>query len=465
MDGARKTAVGLLIFIGLIVWCLAPVFGQTMTFKFLPDGTMINEHDDPKGYSIERYDPNMRLLETSHYFPGGKRMKMFDKYRYENNMMAERIAYIYTQGYERETYVFNRYGYETEYHHYVSKTEGNWKEDQMTQQGYDERNNVNYFRSKGTRFGYLINKMSRTNYDYANRTRSVVEYEYDANDREISSSSFRSGLADWHFDNAGTFIFDINKHAPNLRPNRVVKWEGTDKHGNRVEKVFVDHEAVTRTFDQNGRVIHIGLGTHNFGDDNKKPIETYKEVIDFVYDRQGRLIQTESKHYSDAKEKIIYEHGRNVVAKRYRMNSNGGWKLVSTKSYANIDEFTPPVRGNGFVSSGVASSVNQNEPNWEPAPNTNTLPSQATKPMSTQSLVNDLNALNIESNEETSLNAFALDAEKLSHIADVLSHTTGTHVSEEQVLALAMQLLIQNYNADLREMNTQYLRDKVSVFD
>lgn len=392
-------------------------------------------------------------------------MKMFDKYRYENNMMAERIAYIYTQGYERETYVFNRYGYETEYRHYVSETEGNWKEDQMTQQGYDERNNVNYFRSKGTRFGYLINKMSRTNYDYANRTRSVVEYEYDANDREISSSSFRSGLADWHFDNAGTFIFDINKHAPNLRPNRVVKWEGTDKHGNRVEKVFVDHEAVTRTFDQNGRVIHIGLGTHNFDDDNKKPVEIYKEVIDFVYDRQGRLVQTESKHYSDAKEKIIYEHGRNVVAKRYRMNSNGGWKLVSTKSYANIDEFTPPARGSGLLSSGVASSVNQNEPNWEPAPNANTLPSQATKPMSTQSLVNDLNALNIESNEGVSLNAFALDAEKLSHIADVLSHTTGTHVSEEQVLALAMQLLIQNYNADLREMNTQYLRDKVSVFD
>ncbi len=82
-----------------------------------------------------------------------------------------------------------------------------------------------------------------------------------------------------------------------------------------------------------------------------------------------------------------------------------------------------------------------------------------------QSLVTDLNGLNIESNQRESLSAFSLDAEKLTHIADVLSYTTGTNVTEEQVLALAMQLLIENYNADLREMNTAYLRDKVSVFD
>lgn len=465
MEATKKVAVGVLIFIGLIVWCLAPVFGQTMTFKFHPDGSMTSEHDSPEGYSIDRFDSEMRLLEAAHYFAGGKRMRMFDKYQYKDNMMVERIAYIYTQGYERETYQFNSFGYETEYRHYSSATEGNWKEDQMTQQGYDERNNVNYFRSKSDRFGYLINKMSRTNYDYANRTRSVVEYEFDANDREISSSSFRSGLADWHFDNMGEFVFNINKHAPNLRPNRVVKWEGTDRNGNRVEKVFVDHEAVTRTFDENGRVIHIGVGTHNIGDDNQTCVESYSELIDFVYDRQGRLIQTESKHYSDEKEKVIYEHGQNVTAKRYRMNKNGGWKLISTKSYANIDIFTPPVRRSGNSGAAVASSVNQNPTNWEPAPATTQLPSQTAKPTVTQSMVNDLNALAIESNESTNLNAFALDAEKLSHIADVLSHATGTRISEEQVLALALQLLIQNYNADLREMNTQYLRDKVSVFE
>ena len=75
--------------------------------------------------------------------------------------------------------------------------------------------------------------------------------------------------------------------------------------------------------------------------------------------------------------------------------------------------------------------------------------------------MNDLNGLEIESKESESLSVFSLDAEKLTHIADVLSHTTGAKVTEEQVLALAMQLLIENYNADLREMNTTYLRDKV----
>lgn len=80
-------------------------------------------------------------------------------------------------------------------------------------------------------------------------------------------------------------------------------------------------------------------------------------------------------------------------------------------------------------------------------------------------VVQDLNGLNIESNESESLNAFSLGAEKLEHIADVLNHATGSKVSKEQVLALAMQLLIENYNADLREMNTAYLRDKVSIFE
>ena len=120
-------------------------------------------------------------------------MKMFDKYRYEDNMLAEKISYIYTQGYERETYKYNQVGYEIESRHYTSQTEGNWVEDHYMIQGYDERNNRNYFRVKGTAYG-KVNSMSRTNYDYVNRTRSVIEYEFDANDREISSRKLQKRI-------------------------------------------------------------------------------------------------------------------------------------------------------------------------------------------------------------------------------------------------------------------------------
>ena len=201
-----------------------------------------------------------------------------------------------------------------------------------------------------------MNILIRTNYDYVNRTRAGIEYEFDANDREISSHSFRSGLADWHFESPDVFVFDINKHAPNLRPNRVVKWEGSDKNGNRVEKVFVDHEAVTRTFDDAGRVIHIGFGTHNFDDSHVKCEETYRVLGDFNYDRQGRLIQSEIKFYNDALEKTVFEHGKNIVGKRYRQNSNGSWKLINTKNYNDIDIFTPPVRGSVHQNAAAADN-------------------------------------------------------------------------------------------------------------
>ena len=464
MEGSRKIAAGIIIFIGLIVWCLAPAFAQTMDFKFHPDGSMTNTYDGPKGYSFERYDDKMRVLEVLHYFPGGVRMKMFDKYRYENDMLVEHVSYIYTQGYERETFRFNEFGYETESRHYTSQTEGNWVEDQYTINEYDDHNNSIYWRTKGTRFGELINRMTRRNYDYANRRQSGVEYEFDANDREISARSFQRGMADWHYGKKGKYVFDIKTHGANLRPERVIYWNDSDRNGNRVEKVFMNHNAVAKTIDYNGRVIRMELGSPSY-DDNNDLYYKYDEYIDFRYDHQGRLIETESKHYSKQKEKWTYKHGRKVEAKHYRMKSNGSWGFVKTVTYDNIDVFTPQQSGsNGHQS--VASSVQQGNGSavsYEPARPQSSV--SQNRPVSGSSLVNDLNGLNIESNESESLSAFSMDAEKLSHIADVLSHATGTRISEEHVLALAMQLLIQNYNADLREMNNAYLKDKVSVFD
>ena len=455
-----KIAAGIM-FIGSIMWSFSPVVAQVMTFNFHPDGTITNEHDGPKGYSIERYDNQMRIVEASHYFPGGKRMKMFDKYRYEDNMLAEKISYIYTQGYERETYKYNQFGYEMESRHYTSQSEGNWVEDHYMIQGYDERNNRNYFRVKGTAYA-KVNSMSRTNYDYVNRTRSVIEYEFDANDREISSRSYRSGLADWQFEREGEYVFDIANDGVNIRENRVISWKGTDYNNNRVEKVFMNHDIFSRTIDKNNRIIRIELGSPNY-DDNNDLIYVFNEVIDFRYDRQGRLIETVSKHYGEKEEKWVYKHGRKVEGKHYRKTSNGGWKLLKTKSFNDIDLFTPNY-GMLDQASSSASSVQQEQVGAVSQAPAVQNPS-AVLPNSKHSLVNDLNGLNIESNDSTELSAFSLDAERLAHIADVLSHTTGVKVSEEQVLALAMQLLIENYNADLREMNNDYLRDKVSVFD
>ncbi|MFK7787313.1 MAG: hypothetical protein AB8B56_19475 [Crocinitomicaceae bacterium] len=461
---AERIVAGLMV-VGVVMWSFSTGFAQVMTFNFHPDGTMTNTYDGPKGYSIEHYDDQMRIIEVSHYFPGGKRMKMFDKYRYEDNMLAEKISYIYTQGYERETFKYNQYGYETESRHYASQTEGNWAEDHYVINEYDDWNNTVYFRSKGTRFG-LVNLMSRTNYDYDHRTRSVIEYEFDGNDREVASRSHRSGLADWQMERKGKFVFDIDTHGENVRHNRVINWKGTDYNGNRVEKVLINHDIIARTFDQNDRIVRIEIGNPSY-DDNKNLFYEYDKVIDFKYDRKGRLIETVSKHYSQMQEKWEYKHGRAIEAKHYRMRSNGGWKLLKTNTVNSIDIFTPKYGTYMNPSSSAASSVQQQQAgaaisHIPPVQNSG---STASKPELTHSLVNDVNGLPIESSESEMLSAFSIDADRLAHIADVLSHATGTKITEEQVLALAMQLLIENYNADLREMNNDYLRDKVSVFD
>lgn len=465
MKGFGKMAAGLIIFIGLIVWCLAPVFAQTTTFNFHPDGSTSRKYVSDFGVAFSRYDKEMRLVENFHYFPGGVRMRMSDKFRYENNMMVERVAYIYTQGFERQTRKFSQSGYETELRSYTSQTEGNWKEISYMIQGYNERNNRNYFRVKYTGPGDLINSMSRTTYDYQNRTRSVVSYKFDANDREISSEKFKSGIADWQLERAGEFVFDIKKHGENFRSNRVVNWTETDRNGNRIEKVFVNSSTFYRTIDRFGRITRIVFGDPS-SDENNNPTYDENEWIDFRYDQQGRLIETESSHYTESHEKTTFKHGRKIEAKHYRMNKNGGWRLIDTKSYNNLDLLTPKkvINGNQPVASSTQQGNSGNSEIHE-APVAQSTSAKPSRPFSSQSLVNDLNGLEIESNESESLSAFSLDAEKLTHIADVLSHTTGAKVTEEQVLALAMQLLIENYNADLREMNTAYLRDKVSVFD
>lgn len=469
MKEQGKITAGILIFVGLIVWCLAPVFAQTTTYKFHPDGTMTSEYDGQGGYSIERFDKQMRILEQSHYFPGGVRMKMFSKFRYENDMLAEEISYNYAQGYERETYQYNEFGYHTENRSYTSQTEGNWKEVGYLIQAYDERNNRIYFRSKYTGYSQLINRMTRSTYDYANRTRSDIDYEFDANDREISAvRGSKVDIGDRSYEREGKFVFDVNKHSANMRDNRFVSWSGYDEKGNRQDRFFMNDNTITRSFDQNSRMIQLKIGRPAY-DGSDKPLYQYDEIVDFRYDDQGRLIESLSDYFSELKIKKTYTHGRNIVEKQYRQTPNGGWKLISTKNYDSIDLFTPR-KNVGFAQSAaasvqqqssgpIASGVSQNPPSQSSIPNT-AIPN----PMS-GSLVNDLNELNIESNESESLSAYALDAEKLAHIADVLSHTTGVKVTEEQVLALAMQLLIEQYNADLREMNTAYLRDKVSVFD
>lgn len=463
MKGSEKTAAGLIIFIGLIVWCLAPVFAQTTTFTFPPDGSITRKHVSDFGVAFTRYDKEMRLVENFHYFPGGVRMRMSDKFRYENNMMVERIAYIYTQGYERQTKKFNERGYEVEGRSYISQTEGNWKEIRYMFQGYDEGNNRNYFRVKYTGPGEMTNSMSRTTYDYPNRTRTVVDYKFDANDREIHSSSYKGSLANWQIERAGEYVFDIKKHGENLRPDRVVNWTGTDQNGNRMEKVFVNNSVFYRTIDRNGQVIRIVFGSPSWDEDNN-PIYDEDETIEFRYDQHGRLIETESYHYTESHEKTTFNHGSRIEAKHYRMNKNGRWGLIDTQSYDNLDLFTPQKVFSG--KQPVAASIQQDNPaNFEASVVQSSNSVKPSKVPTSQSLMTDLNGLNIESNQRESLSAFSLDAEKLTHIADVLSYTTGTKVTEEQVLALAMQLLIENYNADLREMNTAYLRDKVSVFD
>lgn len=444
------------------VWLLSTIaMAQTMTFRFDANGAATREHVSQGGTGVNRYDEFHRLVEEIHYFDGGKRVRMSDKYRYENNMVVEHIAYLYTQGYERTVNTYDAKGNSILQMYYTSQTEGDWKEIEMMEERYDERNNRTYFNCRSFRSGIFSHLKVSTSYNYSTGMRTVNDIEYDQNGRVLSNYTFTNGMGDFAMNNKPDYTFNLQTDGPNMRPGKVINWKGTDRYGNNIERVFVDMEVWSQTTDKNGRVIRIALETSAAYEND---IAIYKEYenIEFQYDDQGRLTQHISQHYDYPKEKTTFSYGRNIEAKHFRMSKNGGWLLVDTKNYSDISQFTPPRSS----AQSVVSSVQQTS---YPAPVASSYESPMDRPAAqtntSQSLVGDIKNLEAANGSHESLSAFAADAEKLSHIADVLSHTTGTTITEEQVLALAMKLLIENYKSDLREMNTAYLRDKVSVFD
>ncbi len=252
-----------------------------------------------------------------------------------------------------------------------------------------------------------------------------------------------------------------------MRYGRVLTWNGTNGEGNAQERVFMDEHVWSQVVDDRGRVTRISLERAR-GYENDIAQYSEDEWFNYRYDSQGLLIEIESQHYSLPKEKTTFSHGASIVAKRYQMTKSS-WSLIETTTLQNVAEFTPPVQTTrpnlavaGSISSTVAPSPSSARPNATVAESIQNTPNNYS---GNQAIVRDLSELPASNGERTSVVVNTADAERLSHVADVLSHFTGATITEADVLALAMSGFIATYKSDLREMNTAYLKDKVEVFD
>ena len=453
--------------VGLIALTTFTSVGQTMTLKFAADGSATRLHTATNGVSFERYDAEHRLLESIHYFPDGKKNRMSDNFRYENDLLVEHSQYLYTRGYDRNLYTLDANGNRIMSRHLHSENGSDWVEDEFKEEAFDSKGNRTYFNCRSSQYGGFSHIAIKTNYNYQTGECVEHEFEYDEKGNVTNTSMRRRSILTLEMHNTGDFVFDVNKHGPNLRYGRVLTWNGTNGEGNAQERVFMDEHVWSQVVDNRGRVTRISLDQSS-GYENDIPQYSEDEWLEYRYDTQGLLIEIESKHYSLPKEKTTFSHGASIVAKRYQMGKNGSWNLIDTKTVESIAEFTPPlqsVRPNSGTSESISATT---APRPSVRPNASVAESVQNTPNNyngNQAIVRDLSELPASTGEQTSVVVNAADAERLSHVADVLSHFTGATITEADVLALAMSRFIETYKSDLREMNTAYLKDKVEVFD
>lgn len=466
MQAGEKIRGGI-AFMGLIGLTTFTSIGQTMTLTFEADGSATRVNTATNGISYDRYDAEHRLVESIEYFPDGKRIRMSDNYRYEDDLLVEHLQYLYTSGYDKNIYTLDAKGNRIMSRHLHSENGSDWVEDEFKEEAYDSKGNRTYFNCRTTRAGDFSHLAIKSSYNYQTKECIEHEFEYDQKGNVTNTGMRRRPILNREMQNSEHFIFDVNKHGPNMRYGRVLTWYGTNGEGNAQERVFMDDHVWSQVVDQRGRVIRISLERAR-GYENDIAQYSEDEWFTYRYDSKGLLIEIESQHYSLPKEKTTFSHGASIVAKRYQMTKTGSWSLLETTTLESIAAFTPPhqtTTPNVAASESVSSTV-------APSPGTRPNASVAESIQNTpnnhsghQAIVRDLSELPASTGERTSVVVNTADAERLSHVAAVLSHFTGATITEADVLALAMSGFIETYKSDLREMNTAYLKDKVEVFD
>jgi hypothetical protein len=439
--------------------------GQTMTLTFESDGSAIRKNTAPSGISYDRYDASRRVVESIEYFPDGKLIRLSDQFKYDNNLLTEHTLFLFGSGYERNVFSYDSKGNRTLSRHLSSENGTEWVEDEYKEEAYDSKGNRTYFNCRSSRYGSFFHLAIKTNYNYQTNELMHHEFDYDQKGNVIETRTSKGSIGAIGMQNTGDFAFDLYKHGPNLRNGRVVKWNGKNQDGKAHERVFMDEYVWSQVVDQKGRITRISMERAG-GYENDIPQYTENEWFEYRYDSKGVLIEIEHQHLGLAKEKTTFSHSNTIVAKHYQQVKNGTWSLVDTKTLESIAEFTPPVQ-QAKPTMTATESISATPPATAPplAPIAESTQNTQIQHNDHHAIVQDLEELPSNSGERDTVLVGAMDAERLSHVADLLSHVTGATITEADVMALAMQVFIDTYKTDLREMNTAYLREKVRVFD
>ncbi|MFT5859546.1 MAG: hypothetical protein ACI865_001649 [Flavobacteriaceae bacterium] len=440
------------------------IYAQSLTASFNEDGSFQFTDEGRLGTSIQKVDADGRTSASIHYFAGGQRLRMSTEYTYANNLLTEQIGYIYTEGYDKDVWKFNSEGNSIDKKSFVSQDQSTWKEEVHLQSEYDHKQNRTYFRSRSVRAGF-VNLMSRTTYNYSTGQRKVIEERYDKSDRLISTQNYGGKMGDYAMAN-GPYVFNEETDGSNLRPNRVIDWKGTDESGYYVEKVYMNSMVLRRTYDDDGRLIQLADGRPTY-DDEHNLYYKYDWVIDYTY-KNNKIIEINSRSYKKPLERRVFEHSRNgkVNMTLYRQSKDvGNWNKYDTQAYDNIDRITPPRLNGSNGNIAMDEHIDYEASNSEQLP-----PSSSSEEgkiatyVIENTLIEDVQSAGSNGNT-SSINVAGDDAKKLAHIAKIIEHQTGRKIDNDQLISLALQLLIEGYEQDLRELNNEYLRDQVDIFE
>jgi hypothetical protein len=471
------------------------VDAQRLRIEFNTNGDKVikrySEHDNLGSLTTKlTYNEANLMLEEVYYFPDGKRPKLQHNYTFNRNRMTEDLSYLYTSKYKKFAYGYDERGNELENTKFLSDDGESWTYEGGTIKQYDRRNNTTY--SKRYYPSSKINAEATYNYDYAAGT---------VREAELHLAGHESNYGP---DNRTRNMTAEQKSGKSPMSERIATVvQRTDEYGRKViETTFLRKKHNEQVFDSNNKLVK-DVFYHSIDYVNGAFEYEVVNSFEYEYDRSGNIAQLIGYDtYYDVYQKQRFDYTANGELARehlYESPDQVNWHQLATithqegaavayqPSAAQPTVTSQPSSSQTTVTSQPTSTqaTVTSQPSGSQAPvrhgtitptkaNTSTYTSSPSVSVGTQTapsaqlsdnaLVDALAADDAQGITRVS-EMYSDDAAKLQQLVKIINSTSGEKTSEAEVLSLALDLLIQTYRDDIKQLNKAHLERETSMFD
>ncbi|MCR9174195.1 MAG: hypothetical protein NXI10_16990 [bacterium] len=444
-----------------LVLLMGSALGQSqkdLSIQYHPDGgKTVIDHDGEEIVTL-KFNKDGLCTFREVQIVGSQRV-LRNEYVYDHeHRLVEDIDYNFSEGYDKTVTVFNAKGLEASVTTYESASKhkkGNWLIVAQRNYEYDHLNRVVRFESKRV--------SGRTNYQHmhmideithnADGSTTTLEKELDASGRVVKSGRSRS---------MGRLPVEVKKHS-------IVQSKSSTANGFMI--VSATGGLKNETYYENNRIVQEKFyrAKSNWHDLERAVYELWY-TFDFQY-QNGKLVSQTVFDKDELKSKrlIEYEGDRPVRFKRFYKQSNGSMKMVVKQGFTPAHEpyfpkLTSDYRpGDNLSAFGDGTDEPLNEVNGQEPYEAHDSPAYNFD--SKEGIVQEL-----EKTPKFPLSGVSVTLDKetqalLDQIKMLANSNSTEHITEAQILHLALQQLVDQHREELKELNQKYLDSQQSMFD